>query len=65
MEGEQVCESDRARLTRRCRFENEECLEKRQELQHHRDVALLAKEEELLRAPVRYMKLEPLGGFDR
>jgi hypothetical protein len=52
-------------LTRRCRFENEECLEQRRELQHHRDIAQWTKDEDLLRAPLRYMKLEPHGGFDR
>ena len=52
-------------LTSRSRLKNEESLEKRRDLQHHRDVAQYVKAEDLLRKPLRYVKLEPKGGFDR
>jgi hypothetical protein len=52
-------------LTQRNRFQDEESLEKRRELQHHKDVARIVVEEDILRKPLRYVKLEPKGGFDR
>lgn len=52
-------------LSSRNRFEDEESLEKRRELQHHKDVARIVVEEDILRKPLRYVKLEPKGGFDR
>lgn len=48
-----------------CRFKDEEAMTKRRELKHHQDVARYIKDEDLLRRPMRYMKLEPLTGFDR
>jgi hypothetical protein len=46
-------------------LKDEEALAKRRELQHHQDVARYIKDENLLRCPMRYMKLEPFTGFDR
>lgn len=47
------------------RVKDESYLPKRLELQHHHDIARYIKEEDLLRQPLKYGKLEPLGGFDR
>lgn len=47
------------------RVKDESYLSKRRELQHHQDIARYIKEEDLLRRPLKYVKLEPLGGFDR
>jgi hypothetical protein len=38
---------------------------KRRELEHHQNITRYIKDEDLLRRPMRYMKLEEVSGFSR
>ncbi|KAJ9661636.1 hypothetical protein H2198_001812 [Neophaeococcomyces mojaviensis] len=44
---------------------NEEELEKRMSLEHHRIVQKALKEEGLMRAPLKYQRLDEVGSFTR
>lgn len=47
------------------RIANEEELEKRMSLEHHRIVQKALKEEGLMRAPLKYQRLDEVGSFTR
>ncbi|TKA64012.1 hypothetical protein B0A49_09568 [Cryomyces minteri] len=47
------------------RIKDETILAQRPNLGHHHEVAKIIKEEDLLREPLKYLRLEDYGGWDR
>ncbi|KAK4976505.1 hypothetical protein LTR66_009942 [Elasticomyces elasticus] len=47
------------------RIKDETVFAQRPNLSHHREVARILKEEDLIREPLKYLKLENFGGWDR
>lgn len=52
-------------LTRKCSIENEEQLHKRKSLPHHKHIAEVTNEEQLMKKPLSYVVLDGLTQWSR